>query len=177
MKSHFIVLLLTTSALWAAEPLVVTKDSASTFYKNFPLLTPKPRFLSPQIFFSCVGPSKEVVAKEKARTGPHYNGSVLLYANPSAAAVVTANGAVFPEGAVIVKEKLGVDQKVAAIGGMIKRSSGYDPDNGDWEFFYSIPGGEFTTGKLANCVDCHNGGTRDHVFSLWGLKADLFHTR
>jgi hypothetical protein len=46
----------------------------------------------------------------------------------------------------------------------------YDPANGDWEYFYYSLNA-FSTGKLANCVDCHRNGKRDHVFNVWDLKS------
>jgi hypothetical protein len=171
MKSFRLLLLLVVpAALGAAEPLVVTKDSASTFYQKFQRLTKEPRYVSPQIALSCVGPSDEVIAKEKARTGPHLNARVNIYVNQTTADFIATNGAVFPVGAVIVKEKIGYDKKVSDIGGMIKRDKGYDPANGDWEYFFYTPGAKFSTGKLANCIDCHNSGTRDNVFNVWDLR-------
>ena len=169
---HFIILVSAASILSAAEPLVITKDSAATFYRKFKRLTEEPRLVSPLTATLCITPSKELVDKEKAMTGPHYKNYIHIYANDSAAKSIAAKGAEFPVGAVIVKEKLAEGENpVAGVGGMVKRAKGYDPANGDWEFFYYTPGGEFTTGKLANCVDCHNGGKRDHVFSVWGLNS------
>ena len=68
-----------------------------------------------------------------------------------------------------MKEKLGPNHAVADIGGMIKRAPGYDAANGDWEFLFFARGGDFASGKLSNCVDCHNGARRDHVFKAWKL--------
>jgi hypothetical protein len=173
MKLHrsilFLILVLLTSVIYAEEPLAVTKDSVSTFYRKFQRLTKKPHYVSPGIAFSCAGPTKEELQKETARTGPHFDTMVHLYVNPAAADSITAKEAEFPAGSVIVKEKIDFNKKITGIGGMIKRAKGYDPANGDWEFFYYMPGGEFFTGKLANCIDCHNSGTRDHVFSVWDL--------
>ncbi len=119
----------------------------------------------------CRLPSKELLDKERAITGPHTRVAVHIYANSAAAESIAADAAEFPVGAVIVKEKLGSDKAVSDIGGMVKRSKGFDPANGDWEFFFYTPGGEFSTGKLTNCIDCHNGGKRDHVFSVWSLRS------
>ncbi len=170
MKRHFIILFSITSLLWAAEPLVITKDSAATFYREFKRLTTEPRYIAPLTALLCKTPGKELLDKEQAITGPHTRVAVHIYANPPAADSIAANAAEFPVGSVIVKEKLGRDGKsVSDIGGMVKRPKGYDAANGDWEFFFYTPAGEVTTGKLANCVDCHNGGKRDHVFSVWSL--------
>lgn len=172
MKRHFIILLSTTALLLAAEPLVITKDSAAAFYRKCKRLTEEPRHVAPLTAQLCSIPSKQLLDKEQAMTGPHTRVLVHIYANPAAADAIATNAAGFPAGSVIVKEKLGGDGKsVTGVGGMIKRATGYDAPNGDWEFFFYTPGGEFSTGKLANCVDCHNGGKRDHVFSAWSLQS------
>ena len=171
-SSHLIILISAASILSAAEPPVITKDSAATFYREFKRLTPTPRLVAPLTAELCITPPKEMLDKEKAMTGPHHRHVIHIYANASAADSIAANEAKFPEGAVIVKEKLGDDaHPVTGIGGMVKRAKGYDPANGDWEFFFYTPGGDFTAGKLANCIDCHNGGKRDHVFSVWSLNS------
>ena len=183
MKRHFIILLSTTSLLWTAEPLVITKDSATTFYQGFKRLTAEPRFVSPTISALCGTATipKRVFDKERAINGPHAGVAVHIYANPPAADSIAANAAEFPVGAVIVKENLLVlagpvpgllgRPASAGIGGMVKRPKGYDPANGDWEFFFYSAEGQFSTGKLANCIDCHNGGKRDHVFSVRSLQS------
>jgi len=103
--------------------------------------------------------------------GPHSHGFVHLYASPEAAQAIAARSDRFPVGSVIVKEKIGEKNVVTDVGGMIKRAPGYDTANGDWEFFFHTPGGEFTSGKMANCIDCHNNSPHDHVFSVWKLSA------
>lgn len=171
-SQHLIIFLAAASLLSAAEPLVVTKESAATFYREFKRLTKEPRHVAPLTATLCITPSKELMDKEKAMTGPHHQNWIQIYANSIAADSIAAKGAKFPEGAVIVKEKLSGDgNSMTGIGGMVKRAKGYDPANGDWEFFFYTPGGDFTTGKLANCIDCHNGGKRDHVFSVWSLDS------
>ena len=63
----------------------------------------------------------------------------------------------FPEGAVIVNEKLTEKDGVIGGGGMIKRAAGFDAKNGDWAYFYAEKGGGFSSGHLQNCADCHAG--------------------
>ena len=174
MKRQIAILVFTAGLLAAAEPLVITKESAGKFYRGFKRLTGEPRFVDPQILTLCgsaaiISNPLEVARAKRARTGPHTGTSVHIYANPAATGAIAGDAPEFPEGAVIVKEKLGRDAAVTGVGGMIKRAKGYDPKNGDWEFFFFTPGGDFTTGKLANCIDCHSGGKRDHAFSVWSL--------
>lgn len=171
MKRPITILLTAAALLAAAEPLTVTKESAGNFYREFKRLTAQPRSVAPLTAVLCRPPDKGILEKERAVTGPHTRVSVHIYANPSAAEAITANAPELPEGAVIVKEKLSLKAAVTDVGGMIKRARGYDPANGDWEFFFFTPGGDFTTGRLANCIGCHSGGKRDHVFSVWSLSA------
>ena len=75
----------------------------------------------------------------------------------------------FPEGSVIVKEKLPgkASQEPELLTVMIKRAKGFNPTSGDWE--YMVVDGTGTTvqarGKLENCQSCHTGNSRtDYVF-------------
>ena len=89
----------------------------------------------------------------------------------------------YPVGAVIVKEKrvacfhhpeiedrinsYGSDQ-FDGVGGMIKREPGFDPDYGDWEYFYFEDASEITRGKIQSCIACHEGAREnDFVFGSW----------
>jgi len=54
------------------------------------------------------------------------------------------------------------------VGGMIKRALGYDPEHGDWEYFFYEDPAKIDSGKLGNCIDCHqNASARDYVFGSW----------
>ncbi len=69
-----------------------------------------------------------------------------------------------------MKEKLGGkgQDAVIEIGGMIKRAKGFDPANGDWEYFFHDSDGKLSTGKaLSRCADCHNAAVNDHVYAAW----------
>ena len=127
------------------------------FYKpfRFQRLTKQPHYVAPLTAILCTFPSPELIEREKAATGPHYHARVHIYSNPIAADAITSKLATFPTGAVIVKEKLADDGAPIAVGGMVKRASGYDTKNGDWEYFYSANTGGFSTGRLQNCAECH----------------------
>ena len=153
------------------KPLVVTQENAGTFYREYQRLTKWPRLVAPLTVIFCRAATKEELDKEKAVAGPHSHAFVHIYASPEAAQAIAARSDQFPVGSVIVKEKIGEKNVVTDVGGMIKRAPGYDTPNGDWEFFFHTPGGEFTSGKMANCIDCHNNSPRDHVFSVWKLSA------
>jgi hypothetical protein len=161
-----------SSAAISAE-LVVTEANVQTFYGGFTRLTHQPHRVAPVTAMLCtLNPSPEAVELEKRKTGPHFRALVHLYANPAAIPTFSNSGAAFAVGSVIVKEKLGgKGSQVTGIGGMIKRAPGYDPENGDWEYFYYGKPGEFGSGRIDNCVACHRAAkATDHVYSFSFLK-------
>ena len=57
-------------------------------------------------------------------------------------------------------------------GGMIKRAPGYDPEHGDWEYFFFEDIAKIEHGKIASCVNCHHGAKdKDHVFKAWATPS------
>lgn len=168
MKGSFAFFLASAVQLSAVDPVTVTKENAATFYRGFKRLTEKPRLVSTLLLADCRSALRSEIAVAHS---PHADKAIHLYANAAAAGAIAEERSEFPEGAIIVKEKLGGDLAVTGIGGMIKRGRGYDRKNGDWEYFYFTPGGGFTSGKLANCIGCHSGGQRDHVFNVWSRGA------
>jgi hypothetical protein len=169
MKRALLFFLL-VSTVQAAEPITVTKENATAFYQPFARLTQNPRLVPGRVLTLCRSPLPADYEADRKKTGPHTAAYVHVYANPAAAAAIAKNANEFPEGAVIVKEKLGANKQPTDIGGMIKRAQGYDPANGDWEYFYRQESGQFTSGKLANCASCHNAAPKAQVYSAWTLK-------
>jgi hypothetical protein len=152
--------------LTAAAPAPeIDAGSVFSFYKKLTLLTPQPVIVSAVIAVACVAPpSAAVVEEERRHFGPHAEVPINLYANEAAKANLSA-GRPFPPGAIIVKEKLN-GAEASAVGGMVKRMPGFDPANGDWEYFYAERSGSFAIGRLDNCIACHaRAKSRDYVFS------------
>jgi hypothetical protein len=147
------------------QDLMVSEQSVFSFYKSLDLLTPVPIIVSLNLAVKCTVPSAAELAAEELRTGPHTDAFVNLYVNELAKRAIADKAALFPTGAVIVKEKLKRDVSAAAIGGMVKRAAGFDPDHGDWEYFYAAKSGGFASGRLGNCIACHTQAqSRDYVF-------------
>jgi hypothetical protein len=101
--------------------------------------------------------------------------------NELAAEAFAAKVAPYPVGAVIVKEKhflsyrgadgKTVNQPVSGVGGMVKRASGYDAQDGDWEYFYFEDAAKIEHGPIESCANCHaSTKTVDHVFGSWQLS-------
>ena len=130
----------------------------------------------------CRGASKAEVDAARSRFGPHANAGILIFMNDPAAVAFRTNAAQFPVGAVVVKQKtasgyLRKDGKGivgnTGVGGMIKRSPGFDPDHGDWEYFYSEDQKKIESGRIASCVGCHDSAReKDHVFGTWNKTAN-----
>jgi hypothetical protein len=65
-----------------AADLIVTEQTAPTFYRDFTRLTKRPHRVAPLTATLCTIPTRAVVEREKQMTGLHYQASVHLYANP-----------------------------------------------------------------------------------------------
>ena len=51
---------------------------------------------------------------------------------------------------------------------MIKRAPGYDASNGDWEYFYYGGPGEFASGRIQSCIECHRSAqSKDYTYRAW----------
>ncbi len=134
--------------------ITVTKDTVFTFYRQFDRLTAHPRGVAPMTAMLCRAPN--LIESEKRSADAHYHSTIHIYANPAAAAAILHRSNAFPTGSIVVKEKLAKEGDVTGVGGMIKRAPGFDPSNGDWEYFYAEPqGADFSIGRLENCSACH----------------------
>jgi hypothetical protein len=112
--------------------------------------------------------------------GPHADGLIKVFMNEQAAEAFGEEKRSYAVGSVVVKQKLSAGGSVTGdseplhqtgIGGMIKRDPGYDPQHGDWEYFYTDDETPLQSGRIGNCVDCHeNASDRDYVFGTWPHK-------
>ncbi|MFO7931229.1 MAG: cytochrome P460 family protein [Desulfosalsimonas sp.] len=78
-----------------------------------------------------------------------------LYAN-DIAYEAAKNGEPMPDGAILVKENYGKDESTLMAITPMYKSSGYNPDAGDWFWAKYKPDGEATAaGKVEGCISCH----------------------
>lgn len=185
MKFPFVAVCLLMSMAWTTgrqlapnAPISVTKDNVFKFYKDFKRLTKEPQHVDPEMTDLCrpVYPP-DFYEKSKFRSGPHYRALVHYHANSTATAALAKALKILPEGSVLLKEKLIGNwdditkaPAVNGIGGMIKRAAGFDPEHGDWEYFYADKTTPFTMGKLKNCAECHGKAKDDdHLFRVRDL--------
>lgn len=164
----------------------VNVEDLACSYAELMLITKEPVLVDPQLDSLCIGISQQAVDDARKRNGPHAHTSVKIYMNEIAAEAFRDRSAAYPVGSVIVKEKLGLEydnhrddrapgQKIPktpdGVGGMIKRAAGYDPEHGDWEYFYFEDPTKVEHGKIASCVECHRGASAtDYVFGGWADK-------
>jgi hypothetical protein len=116
------------------------------------------------------------VAQAQKTTGPHAYAEVRVLMDKTAEAALKSGAKVFPIGAVVVKEKEAhqypylkdAPRRPSGVTGMIKRAPGYDPQNGDWEYFIQEAGAPLEKGKIATCIGCHaKTPGPDHLFMPW----------
>jgi hypothetical protein len=117
----------------------------------------------------CAPPNQQQMDRRKA--DPHVEKAVHVYATPAAEAAFWDRFGKFPEGTILLKEKLAPQAggQPELFTGMVKRAAGFFPECGDWEFFtLDGPLTRVTSrGKLASCADCH----RDHAAGDFVTKA------
>lgn len=146
-------------------------------YTNFPQITKGVVFVNPELAMLCRGASKEEVDAARIRLGPHANTGIVIFMNDQAATAFRKNAGQYPVGAVVVKQKTvhGYTDKLGkrvvgdnGVGGMVKRSPGFDPKHGDWEYFYFENPKRIESGRITSCVQCHSSAKdKDYVFGTW----------
>ena len=121
-----------------------------------------PYYISTAVDILCRAPTAADYESERKRN-PHAATYITVYVNNAGReAMFSKESQRFPEGSVIVKEKIGThfeDRKPLLYTLMRKREPGYNPAVGDWEFSVVAANGTQleATGKLENCQACHIG--------------------
>jgi hypothetical protein len=133
-------------------------------YRKLRMVTTQPVNVNPEVAAMCAAVPKGWVEEMQKTKGPHAYTVIRVFMNEAGAEAFVKSATSFPEGAVIVKEKMG---QTNGVGGMVKRHTGFDPDHGDWEFFYFEDPAKIESGKIASCIRCHDGARQDHVFGDW----------
>jgi hypothetical protein len=158
------VLLVTALAGWQTRSAVLEGfrfDAAKLKDKNlWTQVNAQPYYISASVDALCRAPTREDYESERTRN-PHAASFITVYVNNvGRQAMFSKEPRQFPEGSVIVKEKVGVyleNRAPLLYTIMIKREPGYNPTVGDWEFAVaSADGAQIeASGKLGNCQACH----------------------
>ncbi len=168
-----------------------TAEEVARDYAKLTLVTPEAVFVNPELAMLCKGASQEHVERARRTQGPHAHTQIRVFMSAGAAATfklrqkdeTLAEAPVYPVGSIVVKEKKGAFYFVGrgeerskthdGVGGMIKREKGYDPEHGDWEYFYFEDPAKVESGRIASCVACHAGAaTTDYVFGSWAKHVE-----
>jgi hypothetical protein len=141
-----------------------------TGYRGWTKVNTEPQLMPDQTALLCAPATQ---ALSTAAQNPHRNKYITVYVNElGRKAMLEQKSPAFPEGSVIVKEKLPEksSQTPELMTVMIKRGKGFNPTSGDWEYMVvDGPGTKvLSRGKLDNCQSCHIGrpGT-DYVFRTY----------
>ena len=123
-------------------------------YRTWTLVNPSPVKMDPAVAALCAA----IIPRPSVN--PHQNKFISVYVNDvGQRAMMTELTPVFPQGSMIVKEKLSSkeSQEPELLTAMLKREKGYNPDSGDWE--YLVLNGSASKiverGRLSSCSSCH----------------------
>jgi hypothetical protein len=134
-------------------------------YTTWQRLTRDGYSIPPELALLCTSAIPAPSPKSVEVFGPHAYTFVRVFANPLAAGAVNSRG-VFPEGSILVKEKLrDLESGIpSAHGVMIKRRKGFNPSAADWEFLFypSVRSASFTS-----CSNCHRSAEHDFVLGSY----------
>ena len=170
----FVAILIAASAIFSAFRPFSHTQTTGTFpsdpdptptgsefvagYKGWTRVNPEPMVVPSYIAIMCDVPTPK--QQELEESNPHRDKFMTVYVNePGRQSMMEKLEAVYPQGSVIVKEKL--DHKDSAtpelLTAMIKREPGYNPASGDWEWMVLDGSGTsvLARGKLTNCQGCH----------------------
>jgi hypothetical protein len=139
-------------------------------YRTWTRVNAEPQLMPDQVSALCAAP---VPTRADAPANPHRHKYLMVYVNDTGRkAMLEQKNPAFPEGSVIVKEKLSEksSQTPELLTVMIKRGKGFNSTSGDWEYMV-VDGTGMTVqaqGKLENCQSCHSvKPDTDYVFRTY----------
>ncbi len=155
------------SADGGADPKLVFDAASLGNQSLWTKVTPLPYYVDSEFDFSCAQLTALSVVRQR---DPHASTFINVYVNRTGRPAMFARS-VFPVGSVIVKQKFERNSSGRSFPDsppllytiMIKRSRGYNPEVGDWEFAVVAGDGKKleAKGKLSNCMSCHQTRKED----------------
>lgn len=155
------------------NPVARTQVKEIEGYKNWTKVNSTPQLMPKRVATDCTlwTAGKGVIINGEGN--PHRDKYFTVYVNEvGRRAMLGQKKPKFPEGSVIVKEKLPAQdsQTPELLTVMIKQKQGFNPASGDWE--YMVVDGTGTKmegrGNLQNCQSCHVGYQKnDYVFRTY----------
>ena len=160
-----------TAGVNGPEPNSLIKEIEG--YKNWPKVNDVPQLMPQRVAAACAVAISRGGVVIDGTGNPHRDKYFTVYVNEiGREAMLSQKVPTFPEGSVIVKEKLSTKeaQTPELLTVMIKRSKGFNTASGDWEYAVLDGAGRKVEGrgKLENCQACHvaNQGT-DYIFRTY----------
>ena len=146
-------------------------------FATWPRVTERPVRVSRALSMLCSAvPANQVRARGTAAepNGPHAEYSIVVRVSPDGVAAYR-EGRPLPRGAVVVKEKYAdasASGPMQAYALMTKRTAGFDPARGDWEYAFVelVPRPRVARGRrMAGCAGCHASARgSDYLFRSYG---------
>ena len=158
----------TSAALKAPAAVAMVSEIAG--YKNWTKVNSTPQLMPERVATDCAIRLSPTGVDLDDRNNPHLNKYFTVYVNElGGKAMLTKRKPNFPEGSVIVKEKLSdrFSQTPELLTVMIKQRKGFNPASGDWEYMVVDGSGTKIEGRgdLQNCQSCHLANKKaDYVF-------------
>jgi hypothetical protein len=158
----FFCLMITTTTVFISSPSANYKNPLPNAlkddfwqYKNWTKVNKTPMKIDDIIAQLCAPAIPQYKSKEK---NPHRDKFITVYVNDAGKGAMFSKIPKFPEGSVIVKEKLpNKTAKPELMTVMVKREKGFNPASGDWEYLVLDPvkTSILERGKLEKCQACH----------------------
>jgi Cytochrome P460 len=164
-------LLTQPSSIAAARPSSGNSVKEIAGYRDWFKVNQTPQVMQARTALDCAAPAAG--NRIYGPANPHHEKYITVYVNEvGRKAMMEQAKPSFPEGSVIVKEKLPdkSSQTPELLTVMIKRGKGFNNDNGDWEYMVADGSGAKVEaqGKLENCQGCHQANRqRDYVFRTY----------
>jgi hypothetical protein len=163
---------LENAAAPASKEIQRTKEIAG--YKRWTRVNAKPIKMEASLAVLCAP-----ALPQPKNDSPHKDKFIVVFVNEiGRKAMQTQTYPQFPQGAIIVKEKLLAPDSLTPelLTAMVKRQKGFNPASNDWEFV--VFSGDAKTvqaqGKLENCIACHTAKRgSDFVFRNYLSNEDL----
>lgn len=160
-----------SSSLASARPLTDNSVKEIAGYRAWFKVNRTPEVMQARTALLCAAPA--ALNPVYSSANPHHEKYITVYVNDvGRTAMMEQAKPSFPEGSVIVKEKLPEksSQTPELLTVMIKRAKGFNNESGDWEYMVTDGSGTKVEaqGKLENCQGCHlaNRG-KDYVFRTY----------
>jgi hypothetical protein len=142
-------------------------------YKNWTKVNSVPQLMPERVAAACAMVITSGGVVVDGRDNPHRGKYFTVYVNDvGRTAMLNQEHPKFPEGSIIVKEKLTTKDSPTPelLTVMIKQQKGFNPESGDWEYMVLDGTGAKMEGRgnLQNCQACHIANQKsDYIFRTY----------